>query len=376
MLKNFFENDRAPKSLASQVSTFVFRNRPDLKNHYFFPSSGSGGIAKWILLSEAALTASALSVNRWLESTAEDVFLLALPEFHVGGFMVEYRARKMGAKFVKLSGKWSAEEFVASVRRNLVTQTSLVPAQIYDLLQANHDAPESLRAIFVGGGKLNPVLYQKAREKGWPLLPTYGMTEAASQIATASLASLKDSAFPKLLVLPHWRVKEDENSFLGIAGQALATAVITVNGADCQLEEISSEGFYRCPDRVRLNKTDLGVALVFLGRSGSTIKIGGELCDLTRVESALDEILLSMQLCQKAVVVDVEDARLGSRIVLFVEKGLSEDTVQKILKQMSERLLPLEVPSASREISAIPRTDLQKAKLAELRKIYGSAAKS
>lgn len=376
MLKNFFENDRAPKSLASQVSTFVFRNRPDLKNHYFFPSSGSGGIAKWILLSEAALTASALSVNRWLESTAEDVFLLALPEFHVGGFMVEYRARKMGAKFVKLSGKWSAEEFVVSVRRNLVTQTSLVPAQIYDLLQANHDAPESLRAIFVGGGKLNPVLYQKAREKGWPLLPTYGMTEAASQIATASLASLKDSAFPKLLVLPHWRVKEDENSFLGIAGQALATAVITVNGADCQLEEISSEGFYRCPDRVRLNKTDLGVALVFLGRSGSTIKIGGELCDLTRVESALDEILLSMQLCQKAVVVDVEDARLGSRIVLFVEKGLSEDTVQKILKQMSERLLPLEVPSASREISAIPRTDLQKAKLAELRKIYGSPAKS
>ena len=45
-----------------------------------------------------------------------------------------------------------------------------------------------------GGGALDPSLYKQARDLGWPLLPSYGLTECGSQVATASLSSASDMA--------------------------------------------------------------------------------------------------------------------------------------------------------------------------------------
>ena len=68
-----------------------------------------------------------------------------------------------------------------------VTHTSLVPTQVHDLVKADLRAPETLKAIVVGGGHLDAATGRLARTLGWPVLASYGMTEAASQIATQTL---------------------------------------------------------------------------------------------------------------------------------------------------------------------------------------------
>src|SRR4029077_10781656 len=44
--------------------------------------------------------------------------------------------------------------------------------------------PPTLRWALLGGGPISPVLLDRAERAGVPVAPTYGMTEACSQIAT------------------------------------------------------------------------------------------------------------------------------------------------------------------------------------------------
>src|SRR5207253_1068669 len=99
------------------------------------------------------------------------------------------------SKVVK-GGEWNPARTVKKWKDRKVTLTSLVPTQVFDLVSANLTAPKNLRAAVIGGGALDPSLYLKARELGWALLPSYGLTECASQVATASLDSLGKKEFP------------------------------------------------------------------------------------------------------------------------------------------------------------------------------------
>ena len=65
-----------------------------------------------------------------------------------------------------------------------VTIVSLVPTMLARLLDAGLRNPPTLRWALLGGGPIAPALLARAAEAGVPVAPTYGMTEACSQIAT------------------------------------------------------------------------------------------------------------------------------------------------------------------------------------------------
>src|SRR5690606_29685378 len=77
-------------------------------------------------------------------------------------------------------------------------------------------APPNLKGVFVGGGELRNQLYLSATRLGWPLLPTYGMTEACSQVATALPGS------QQLKVLEHVQVFIGDNARIGLKGESMA----------------------------------------------------------------------------------------------------------------------------------------------------------
>ena len=170
-----------------------------------FRTSGSTGEGKWVVLGKPALLVSARAVNEWLGVDKPSVWGLALPLNHVGGFGVVARAYAAGSGLEVFPGKWNAGEFAEWIVRAGVTHTSLVPTQLHDLVKSKISAPTCLSAVVVGGGRLEEILGEAARGLGWPVLASYGMTEACSQIATQRLSSLgKPFGEAGMELLPIW----------------------------------------------------------------------------------------------------------------------------------------------------------------------------
>ncbi|HEU5163432.1 MAG TPA: AMP-binding protein, partial [Thermoanaerobaculia bacterium] len=180
-------NPRLPGDEKERLTRIV-RDLPPLAAHVWVTTSGSSGALKLVALSKKAILASAAAANRHLEARRRDVWLSPLPDFHVGGIGIRARAALTTSAVVKLD-RWSVQAFADLAEEEDVTLTALVPAQVADLVATGAQAPRALRAIVVGGGALEPRLYRDARKLGWPLLPSYGLTEACSQVATAPLAS-------------------------------------------------------------------------------------------------------------------------------------------------------------------------------------------
>lgn len=318
-------NPRMPEEERRRLESFVV----DLSGHVWLSTSGTTGALKLTALSKRALLASAAAVNRHLQSDAKDVWLCVLPAFHVGGLGIHARAFLSGARIV--AGGWDG-----------VTLASLVPAQVSDLVRDRVVAPRSLRAVVVGGGVLSEELYSAARELGWPLLPSYGMTECCSQVATATLESRE------LLLLDHVEARVEADGRLALRSEALLTGYATEEG----FVDPKVDGWFLTEDVGAVE----GPVLRVEGRRGDFIKIGGESVDLSR----LDRILAGLG--ADAAVFPVPDERLGHVIGLAVASGDAE----AVAAAFNARVFPFERVRRVVRIAEIPRTALGKIMRARL----------
>ncbi len=258
-----------------------------------FATSGSTGPPVWIRHTTGTLLASAAMVNEALETTPADVWLRALPLFHVGGCGVVARARLAGCGLRELTGKWNPAAFHAQLAEHRVTLTSLVPTQVYDLVAAGLHAPAGLRAVIVGGGHLPLALRENANALGWPLRESYGLTEAGSQVATEQGG--------KLTLLAGWQARLAASDGLEISGPALAIDA----WREGVWQPLTRDGWFTTNDRMALS----GRTLHWLGRSDALVKILGELVDLDAVQRQLSALA-----ARPVVVVAVPDERAGQRL--------------------------------------------------------------
>ena len=146
-------------------------------------TSGSEGEPRGVMLSDASLDAAAAAANRHLPLRAGDLWLDCLPLYHIGGLAILWRCARAGAG-VLLHDGFNADAVAADLARRPVTHLSLVPAMLARLLETGIAPPASLRHVMIGGAALARSLYEKATAAGWPLNPSYGMSETAAQIAT------------------------------------------------------------------------------------------------------------------------------------------------------------------------------------------------
>jgi o-succinylbenzoate---CoA ligase len=146
-------------------------------------TSGSEGEPRGMLLSDANLDAAAAAANRHLPLRPGDLWLDCLPLHHIGGLAILWRCARAGAA-VLLHDGFDAEAVAADLVRQPVTHLSLVPAMLARLLDTSVAPPASLRHVMIGGAALAQALYDSAAAAGWPLNPSYGMSETAAQVAT------------------------------------------------------------------------------------------------------------------------------------------------------------------------------------------------
>ena len=125
------------------------------------------------------------------------------------------------------------------------------------------------------GGGLDVEIGRAARALGWPVLATYGMTEAGSQIATQAL-DLLDQPYQSgaISVLPHWQVKISDEGRIPICGTALFAGELIRSGEEWFFTK-RVDDWYATNDLGRLDGGDLFLT----GRADALVKILGELVD-------------------------------------------------------------------------------------------------
>ncbi len=359
---SFWEGDEVDLRLNPQVPfdrtglAEVFDHEPMLRGQVLFLTSGSSGSPELVCLSRKALLGSAKAVNHHLAVGAEDRWLCPLPTFHVGGFGIWARGFAAGASVSAFEGRWEPERFHRVCHTHSISLTSLVATQVFDLVQARLEAPATLRVVIVGGSALTADLGQRARELGWPVLQSFGMTETGSQVATQRIDDLK-ALFQNadLPILPIWEARTTETGMLELRGEALFSGYLRRENATWRFERpFDAEGWFTTADQVRL---DSGT-LTPLGRGGRTVKILGELVNLDRLEGIIHEIAGSGA---PSVALETRtDPRAERRLILVAEKSLSEARVQEIREAFDRTVAPFEQIQETVWLTAFPRSELGK----------------
>ena len=192
--------------------------------------------------------------------------------------------------------------------------------------------------------------YTAARELGWPVLPSYGLTECCSQVATA-----RGSA-PELLILDHMEVRSDEAGRLMIQGASLLTGYIDREG---ELTDPRREGWFLTSDLGHVQ----GRVLTIDGRADDLVKIGGELVNVSRLEALLD----TLRGAQDAALVVMGDERLGA----VMHAAIAGDHPQALVEAFNARVHPFERIRQMHRVVAVPRSALGKVRRSELKRLVG-----
>ena len=323
------------------------RQQPELSGHLLFSTSGSSGGRKWVALSRQALLASASMVNEYLSADANDRWLMALPDFHVGGMGILARCYDTGSELLRLAGKWDPELYRSTADSEGISLSSLVPAQLYDLVDQELHAPQSLRAVMVGGGRLSDRVYEQALKLGWPVMETYGMTETCSQIATATPGS-RD-----LVILPGWQTKISDRHCLSIKGAALLTGYVLCSGDVCEFVDPKQDGWFTTEDVVQCEAGNIRVQ----GRVDRCVKVLGELVNLSEVESKVEVAAVGGLPAGSLAVVALPDKRKGYKLILCGEQSCDLNGILKVYNVESH---PVERLDGVCVLSEIPRSPLGK----------------
>lgn len=352
-------NPRLPLEVQTKIRKAL--NNPPLKNHIWLPTSGTEhvrhGALKIVALSKHAFFIAAESVCKTFGITSADVYANTLPLFHVGGLSTLARAHVVGSTHVQLpiSQKWQAAAFRDQLQSQKVTITSLVPTQIFDIVAQAITAPSSLRLVFVGGGAIASELEVRAKELGWRIVSTYGMTETA-----AMLAHKETSTSEEYTVFPHITgCRTTAEGALQIQSGALFSgyAYVSESGA-MEFVDPLMDGWFTAGDRAIVR----GPQLVLLGRETELVKIKGESVSLSAMNLLFEQFCLQKNILHQTVILAVPAERDGYSLCLVTEGELSPS----VLQEFNFTLLPFQKILRTVVVDTIPRTALGKVDLKAL----------
>lgn len=279
-------------------------------------TSGTTGRPRAVELSRAAFAAAArASAARlgWADPPTEDRWLLALPLAHVGGLSVLLRCLAARRTIVLGDARFDARAAHARLADGAVTIASLVPTQLARLVAADLPSPPGLRVALVGGAAAAPALLHDAARLGWPALPTYGLTEAAAQVATRAPGTppTDDAGCGPPLDGVRITLLPDDAAPAGAGRIALAGPALLTRFLDGSPAR-DGAGRYVTSD---LGRVDERGHLHVLGRADDVLITGGEKVMPLEIEAALT----AHPAVARAVVFGLPDPEWGTLVAAAVE---------------------------------------------------------
>jgi o-succinylbenzoate---CoA ligase len=307
-------------------------------------TSGSAGVPKGVLLSRAAFMASAAASEARLGWQDDDRWLLSLPPAHVGGLSILIRCL-LARRAVVLGPGLEPGETLELMERRRVTLASLVAAQLERLLEARPGrAPGSLRAVLLGGGPCPAPLLERAREAGWPVLATYGLTETCSQVATQIPGEALEPGEVAAPPLPGVELRLAGSRIL-LRGGMLMSGYYPRGRFE---EPFTEDGFLDTGDQGFLDGRG---RLVVTGRADETIVSGGENVAPAEVEAAL----LACPGVRHAAVFGVADPTWGHLVAAAIVPADRFDK-DALLEHLEAMLAPFKRPRLLALVAELPTT--------------------
>ncbi|MEL6182608.1 MAG: AMP-binding protein [Myxococcota bacterium] len=295
-----------------------------------------------------------------------DRWLAVLPLCHVAGLSIVMRCALLGTTVV-VHPAFDAPRVAEAIRDGACTLVSLVPTMLRRLLEEPLEPRAGrFRTVLLGGGFIAPELLASCRERGLPVAPTYGMTEASSQIATAPPGTaVADAGFPLVWTQVEVRsgvevVEPGADGELWVRGPTVTPGTLDAAGT----LEPRRGAWLATGDFVR--ETDLG-RLQVVDRRTDRIVSGGENVHPSEVEAVLEAHAHVARAC----VVGLPDPEWGHRVVAAVTladgSGLPELTSRLLVEHCRAQLAPYKVPKTVVVFEDLPRSALGKLNRREVR---------
>lgn len=325
--------------------------------HSIVYTSGTSGRPKGAMLTYGNHLWSAIGSVLNLGLRSDDRWFACLPLFHVGGLAILLRSVIYGIPAV-VHESFDPLAVNGAIDEDGVTTISVVGAMLQRMLDVRGDRPypPTLRCVLAGGGPVPRSLLEECAQRGMPVAQTYGLTEAASQVATLS----PDDALRKLgsagkpLFATEVRIEGDDGSVLpaGAPGEIAVRGPAVMAGYYHRPEEtarVLRDGWLHTGDAGYLD--DEGYLYV-LDRREDLIISGGENIYPAEVEA----VLASHPAVQEAGVAGLPDEQWGQRVAALVKLRAGARVDPDELRTFCrERLAGYKVPALIRVVDALPR---------------------
>ncbi len=308
-------------------------------------TSGTTGAPKGVLLTHGQVLATVRNVVNAHRLTAEDVSYCFLPMFHINAQVVALLSTLTTGGRLVIGQKFSASRFWPTIAEHGVTWVSAVPTVIAILIKsaAASAFPASLRFVRSASAPL-PALHGRRFEArfGVPVIESYGLTEAASQVCVNPLPPGKhkfgSAGVPYGVelrvvdeadrVLPHGEVGE-----IVIRGQGVIASYAYGDEAGASFRG----GWFHTGD---LGYLDEDGYLFITGRSKEMINRAGQKISPREVE----EVIGRHAGVKACAVIGLPDDLYGERVVAYV---IPEESVRRQDASFKEQLRALCVATVS-----------------------------
>jgi O-succinylbenzoic acid--CoA ligase len=375
-------------------------------NHYQFTinhyqsivfTSGTSGKPKGVPLTFSNHFHSAMASAYRLGALPDDLWLSCLPLYHVGGLAVIWRSCLYGTA-VNLHPRFILENVNRALDALPITLISLVPTMLHRLLQTRTHWPATLRLILLGGAAATPELVTQANSlpqkvfdaatihhsqfiihhSSPPLIaPTYGLTEASSQVATMppAEAAKKPGSVGKPLLFTSVEIVDENGRPLppNEYGEIMVTGPTVMAGyfedqrlkiedwsASTQSSIFNPQSSFPTGD---IGYLDEEGDLWIVQRRSDLIVSGGENVYPAEVEN----VLKGHTAVANACVVGIDDPEWGQKVAAMVQlRPGASLTETELVTFCRERLAGYKIPRLLRFTDALPQTASGKIARAEV----------
>ncbi|KRL05913.1 o-succinylbenzoate--CoA ligase [Liquorilactobacillus oeni] len=367
--KKWFVSSLAEIRKSAAAQPVIKQEFPETSTASIMYTSGTTGNPHGVIQSFRNHFYSAVGSAFNLGVSPDDLWLCAVPLFHISGLSIVMRSLVYGMG-VLLTRRFEAAEITRLLCRQPVTLMSVVPQMLEQLLAVfpKSGYQKHFRAFLLGGAAISKTTLAACQEKKLAVIQSYGMTETCSQIVALNFADAarKIGSVGKPLFPVQLRIAGQDEGEIQIKAPNVVSGYL--NNKDQFEKKLTSDGWFRTGD---IGTLDTEGFLFVKGRSDEMFVSGGE----NIFPNEIEEVYMTLPIIQEIAVIGVSDKKWGEVPCAFFVAAKELD--KKFLCSYGRKVIAhYKVPKYFIQVSQLPHTASGKIKHYALRNYFESNQKT